>query len=66
MPPFLIQLVNPDGSIKEEISVDFEHDDAAIEHAGWIDHPHGIDVFEHDRLVARFPPEASVRSALEG
>jgi hypothetical protein len=32
----------------------FEHDDAAIDHAGGLDHPHEMTVWDGERLVARF------------
>jgi hypothetical protein len=43
--------------------LDFEHDDAAIDHAGWLDHPHEIQVWESERLVAHFPSETPLPPA---
>jgi hypothetical protein len=55
MVPYTIDLLKDDGSIDETRVVAFEHDDAAIDHVGGIDHPHAIQVREGDRLVALFP-----------
>ena len=56
MAPYLIRLQKSDGSVRVEQVVDFDRDDDAIDHAGWIPHPHVIDVWQSDRHVAKFPP----------
>ena len=61
MPLYQIRLMAEDGSLHEESELDFEHDDAAIDHAGWLDHPHEIHVCEGGRLIARFPSETVFR-----
>jgi hypothetical protein len=55
MVPYTIDLLNDDGSIDETRVVVCEHDDAAIDHAGGIDHPLAIEVRQGDRRVALFP-----------
>ena len=56
--PYTIDLLNDDGSIDETLVVVFEHDDAAIDYVGGIDHRHAIEVRQGDRHVALFPPLA--------
>ena len=56
MVSYTIDLLRHDGSIQETRIALFEHDDAAIDHVGGIDHPHAIDVSQGERHVARFPP----------
>ena len=58
MVPYTIDLLNDDGSIDETLVVVFEHDDAAIDHVGSIDHRRAIEVRQGDRHVALFPPLA--------
>jgi hypothetical protein len=36
--------------------IECAHDDAAIDHAGALDHPHEIEVWQGERRVTRFPP----------
>jgi len=55
MVSYTIDLLKDDGSIDETRVVVFQHNDAAIDHVGGIDHPHAIQVREGDRLVALFP-----------
>ncbi|MGH7024930.1 MAG: hypothetical protein ACREEB_15255 [Caulobacteraceae bacterium] len=56
MARYRIVLHDLDGAVAEERVVDCADDDEAIDHAGWIDHPHAIGVWEGERSVARFPP----------
>lgn len=56
MAPYVIRLLKPDGGVHAEHVIDFDHDDAAIDHAGSIPHPHTIEVHQGDRQVAKFPP----------
>lgn len=58
MVPYTIDLLRDDGSIHETRVVMCQHDDAAIDHAGEIDHPRAIQVRQGDRLVALFPTTA--------
>jgi hypothetical protein len=53
--PYVIDLHNEDGTLRESRSMMFEHDDAAIDHAGRIGHPHEMKVRQGERLVAHFP-----------
>lgn len=62
MPLYRICLMTADGTLDEESEVDCEHDDAVIDLAGSIDHPHEIHIWESERLVARFPSELVFRS----
>jgi hypothetical protein len=55
MVSYTIDLLRHDGSIQETRIALFEHDDAAIDHIGGIDHPHAIDVWQGERHVALFP-----------
>lgn len=54
---YRICLMAADGSLHEESELDCEHDDVAIDHAGRLDHPHEICVWEGERLVVRFRSE---------
>lgn len=56
MRSYAIHLHGADGLVREERTVHLPHDDAAIDYAGWIDHPHAISVWRGDHLVAYFPP----------
>ncbi|MGH1571251.1 hypothetical protein ACRAWG_11850 [Methylobacterium sp. P31] len=47
------------------MSLDCDHDDAVIDHAGSLNHPHEIQVWEGKRLVARFPSEMEFRSPFD-
>jgi len=58
MAPYTIDLHAPDGSVGERRTIWFIHDDEAIDHAGQIDHPHAIRVWQGGRMVAHFPPES--------
>ena len=53
---YKISLHGSDGAVIAESLSDFADDDAAIDHAGNIYHPHEINVWEGDRLVVRFTP----------
>ena len=55
MSPYRIELHDADGAIVAERTELFEHDDAAIDHAGRIDHLDALKVWQDDRLVAHFP-----------
>jgi hypothetical protein len=57
-----ICLMAADGSLHAESKLDCEHDDAVIDHAGRLDHPHEIRVWEGERLVARFPSKMAPHS----
>jgi hypothetical protein len=54
-----------DGSLHQESELDCDHDDAAIDYAGRLDHPHEIHVWDGERLVARLPPELAIRSPFD-
>jgi len=58
MPPYRIRLLKPDGGLQAERIFEGRHDDEAIDHAGGLNHPHGIEVWLDHRAVARFPPWA--------
>ncbi len=62
MPLYRISLLAADGTLHEEHEIDCEHDDAAIDHAGGLNHPHEIHVWDGERLVAHFHSEAGLRS----
>jgi hypothetical protein len=68
MAPYTIDLHDEDGALCEVRSQVFAHDDDAIDHAGGIDHPHEIKVWQGERLVADFPSVRSLRgiAALKG
>jgi hypothetical protein len=51
---YRIDLMGPDGFVESQRHVDFEDDDGAIDHAGFIDHPHEMFIWQGDRFVARF------------
>jgi len=55
MAPYRIEFHDADGEVQAEKIALFEHDDAAIDHAGRIDHPDELKVWQGDRLVAHFP-----------
>jgi hypothetical protein len=56
--PYRIILLTRNGAPLEERQLDFEHDDAAIDHLGDLAHPHEIDLWHGDRHVARRPFES--------
>ncbi len=56
MSPYRIILHGEEGTVVAEQKQLFEHDDAAIDHTGRINHRYGMSVWQGDRLVARFPP----------
>jgi hypothetical protein len=53
--PYTIDLYDERGNLRERRTLYLAHDDAAIDRAGWLDHPHEINVWQGDRLVAQFP-----------
>jgi hypothetical protein len=53
---YRISLLDQQDLPQAEQIIDFEHDDDAIDHAGSIDHPYAIDVWQADRHVVLFPP----------
>jgi hypothetical protein len=65
MPLYRICLKAADGSFHDDWEMDCEHDDDVIDHAGWLDHPHEIQVWEGERLVARFPSETALRALFD-
>jgi len=52
---YRIELLDENGSLHSELELDCVDDDDAIESAGRIDYPHVMQLYEDDRLVARFP-----------
>ncbi|MGH1573807.1 hypothetical protein ACRAWG_28100 [Methylobacterium sp. P31] len=62
---YRICLLAADGSTYAESELDCEHDDVAIDYAGRLNHPHEIQVWEGERLVARFPSETAPRSPFD-
>jgi hypothetical protein len=54
--PYRIELLSETGELREVRTEMHPHDDAAIDRAGRIGHPHEINVWQGDRHVARFPP----------
>ena len=60
---YRIQLLDSEGAFASEHAGLFKNDDMAIDHAGWIDHPHALSVWRSGRVVADFPPVRRPRSA---
>jgi len=58
MAPYNIDLHDADGALQERRRQWFPDDDAAIDYAGAIEHPHALKVWQAGRLVAHFPPIA--------
>jgi len=56
MAPYRIDLHDQDDAVTAQHHGMFEHDDAAIDHAGRLGHPHSMRVWQGDRLVAHFQP----------
>ena len=56
MTTYSIELNDETGAICEVRTRVFALDDHAIDHAGRIDHPHEMKVWQGDRLVAHFRP----------
>lgn len=54
---YRVHLMAADGSLYEIRELNFDHDDNAIDYAGWLDHLEEIYVWEGERLVAHFPSE---------
>jgi hypothetical protein len=61
---YLINLIAVDGSIVEGRLFECASDDDAIDHAGWIDYAQELQVWQGERLVARFPPMSVIAPAL--
>jgi hypothetical protein len=53
--PYTINLHDECGDLRARRTLHLAHDDAAIDRAGRLDHPHEINVWQGDRLVAHFP-----------
>lgn len=58
MPIYRIDLMTAEGLLEERRFVDCDDDDGAIDHAGAIDHPHQMHVWDDERLVATFRARA--------
>ena len=56
MVPYTIDFLREDGSIHETRVVVCEDDDAAIDHAGGLDHQHAMEIRQGDRHVGLVPP----------
>jgi hypothetical protein len=56
MVPYTIDFLREDGSIHETRVVVCEDDDAAIDHAGGLDHLHAMEIRQGDRHVGLVPP----------
>ncbi len=56
MAAYRIDLHDERGAVVHQHHQSFDHDDAAIDHAGRMAHPHALKVWQGDRLVAHFPP----------
>jgi len=54
MPVYRISLHQPNGAVDSEHSVECENDQAAIDLASDVNHVDAINVWEEERLVARF------------
>ena len=55
MTPYTIHLLGPDDETVASERRWFEHDDHALDTVGLSDHPDKIEVWQGERLVARFP-----------
>lgn len=53
---YTVTLFNPDETVSGRQQLRAADDDAAIDAVGETPHPYGIDVYDGERLVARFPP----------
>ena len=56
MAPYRIVLLSPDETANEERTIECAHDDEAIDAAGWLDHPHAIEVWQQARRPRRDYP----------
>ena len=56
MTPYRIDLHDATGCVSETRTDHFAQDDDAIDHAGGLEHPHEINIWQDDRHVARFLP----------
>ena len=54
---YLIRLLNARGERHAMLEREHQSDDEAIDPAGFLDHPHALEVWDGERLVARFPPK---------
>ncbi len=57
MERYTVRLFDAGGSRHSTVEREHGCDDEAIDAAGFLDHPHAIEVWQGDRLVATFPPE---------
>jgi hypothetical protein len=55
---YQFHLLDDRGAVAFEHAGLFAHDAAAIDHAGWLDHPLALRIWRSGRLVAEFPPVA--------
>ena len=55
MESYRVCLFAADQSEPDQRIVAFPNDDAAIDHVGGLDHPYAMEVWQDQRLVARFP-----------
>ncbi len=56
MVPYKIKLYRENGGLHAEETLDFPDDDAVIDHTGARHHPHAIEIWQDNRLVAEVPP----------
>jgi hypothetical protein len=56
MAPYRIDLLTSDGDLQGSKHLECAHDDEAIDHAGALNHPHEMIVWQGERRVAHFPP----------
>jgi len=61
MPLYRVLLLDAKGQSLSEQEIDCRNDDAAIDHTGWIEHALEMEVWDKDRLVARFPEQGRER-----
>jgi hypothetical protein len=54
--PYKINLLDKSGSPEAEEVLEFDSDDAVIDHVGEIGHRDAIEVWQGERCVALFPP----------
>ena len=56
MSTYTIILLTESGTTHELLEIDFDSDDAAVDHVGSLPHPYAMVVRQGDRDVALFPP----------
>ena len=66
MVAYTILLLTEIGAAHELLEIEFEGDDAAIDHAGGLPHAYAIIVRQGDRDVARFPPIGATLGPFSG